>query len=223
MQKLDKKTIIYISVIVIILVVIYYLFIKKDDYIENETNLNILNTYEKNNQIEENSLDTKDINNKIVIYITGSVKNEGIYELEENSRIADSIEKAGGLTEEANISDINLAYVLEDGMKIYIPKKGENNNEKKDDTNAYVSKENNDTGNGENSKNTNKSTSNIKININTATQAELETLPGIGPSISLKIINYRKENGKFSSIEDIKKVNGIGESKYSKIKNLIKT
>ena len=60
-----------------------------------------------------------------------------------------------------------------------------------------------------------------KININTATQSELETLPGIGPSTATKIINYRKENGRFNSIEDIKKVKGIGDSKFSQIKDLI--
>jgi competence ComEA-like helix-hairpin-helix protein len=59
-----------------------------------------------------------------------------------------------------------------------------------------------------------------KININTATQAELETLPGIGPSTSLKIINHRNENGKFKSIEDIKEVSGIGESKFNNINSL---
>ena len=60
------------------------------------------------------------------------------------------------------------------------------------------------------------------VNINTATQTELETLPGIGPSLALKILNYRKENGKFSSIEDIKNVSGIGDAKFENIKNYIR-
>ena len=60
-----------------------------------------------------------------------------------------------------------------------------------------------------------------KININTATQAQLETLPGIGPSTAIKIISYRKDNGKFSSVEDIRDVSGIGEAKFEKIKELI--
>ena len=59
------------------------------------------------------------------------------------------------------------------------------------------------------------------VNINTATQTELETLPGIGPSTALKIINYRKENGKFSNIEDLKNVNGIGENKFEALKKYI--
>ena len=65
------------------------------------------------------------------------------------------------------------------------------------------------------------SSKNSIVNINTATQTELETLPGIGPSIALKIINYRKENGKFSKIEDIKNVSGIGDSKFESIKKFI--
>ena len=62
---------------------------------------------------------------------------------------------------------------------------------------------------------------NAKININKATQTQLETLPGIGPSTALKIINYRNENGNFKNVEDLKNVSGIGESKYKNIKDLI--
>ena len=61
-----------------------------------------------------------------------------------------------------------------------------------------------------------------KININKATQTELETLPGVGPSLALKIINYRKENGKFNNIEELKNVSGVGENKYEQLKELIK-
>ena len=199
MRKINKKTIIYI-IIVICVILVYYLFTRKEEYVEN---ININMTSEEN--IEKN---------KIIIYITGAIKNEGIYEIEENSRIADSIEIAGGLREDANIEDINLAYVLEDGMKIHIPSINENINEIQDNTNEYITKENGDTKISNNS--------NEKININTATQTELETLPGIGPSTALKIVDYRKENGKFNTIEDIKKVNGIGENKFAKIKDLIK-
>lgn len=206
MKKINKKTIIYI-LIIICLAIGYYLFTRDEEYVENT---NILIPYEENIKNEEKVEESEGI----VIYITGAVKKEGIYELEENSRIADSIEAAGGLTEDANIENINLAYVLSDGMKIHIPTKSESINESQDNTNQYITKENSNT---EESKNTNE-----KVNINTATQTELETLPGIGPSTALKIINYRKENGKFEKIEDIKKVSGIGDNKYSKIKDLIK-
>lgn len=216
MKKLNKNIIVY-TFMIIFAVGIYYLFIRDKDYIESNSNLNILEINKENTEIEDNLSNTKEnIEEKIVIYITGAVKNEGIYDMKKNSRIADSIEKAGGLTEEANIENINLAYILEDGMKIHIPKKNENINEIEDYTNAYLSKENTIS---ESSKNIN---NDEKININTATQTELETLPGIGPSTALRIIEYRKENGKFNSIEDIKKISGIGDRKFSQIKDLIK-
>ncbi len=216
MQILNKKTIIFISIIIVCVIGTYYLFIKEKEYIGNDSNLIISNGIEK--EAKEN--DTKDIEkkNKIVVYIAGAIKNEGVYELEENSRITDIIEKAGGLTDDANINNINLAYILQDGVKVYIPKDNDKN-EIKDETNIYVSKENGESNidNG-----TSVETKNSKININTATQTELETLPGIGPSTATKIINYRKENGKFNSIDELKKVSGIGDSKYNKIKEMIR-
>ena len=223
MKKFNKKLIV-LSIIIIFIIGIYYLFIRDRDYFESDSSMNILNTNEEKGI--ENKISITEDKEKIIIYVAGAVKNEGIYELDENSRIADCIEKAGGLTEDANIKDINLAYVLEDGMKVYIPKNSDKN-EIKDETCTYVSKENGNVDmNASTSKNTgvskNTSTQSNKININTATQTELETLPGIGPSTAIKIINYRKENGKFANIEDIKKVSGIGDSKYAQIKDLIK-
>lgn len=217
MKKFNKK-IILLSIIIIFIIGIYYLFMRDKDYLESDSSINILNTNEEDEGIGNEISITED-KEKIVIYVAGAVKNEGIYELDENSRIADCIEKAGGLTDDANIKVINLAFVLEDGMKVYIPKNSEIN-EVKDETSTYVSKENGSANTGTTtSKNT--SVKSSKININTANQTDLETLPGIGPSTAQKIINYRKENGKFGSIEDIKKVSGIGESKYSKIKDYI--
>lgn len=218
MQNLNNKKIILTAIIIISIITSYKLFTKEESYIEN---------IENNNNIEINQRNTISIkeekeSQKIVIHITGQVKNEGIYELEENSRIADCIEKAGGLTNAADIKEINLAYILEDGMKIYIPKINEKY-ENIDNTDTYISKENSDIDNSNENTNSSKSTvKTTKININTASQTELETLPGIGKSTALKIISYRKENGKFNNIEDIKKVNGIGDSKFSKIKDLIK-
>lgn len=220
MQKINKKTIIFISIITIIIISIYNIFIKDKVYIENNSNISISNEEEKNTKEEHiNKTSNTESKEKIIIYIAGAVKNEGIYELDENSRIADGIEKAGGLTEDANIKNINLAYILEDGMKVYIPHNSDNNEIKDNDVNIYTDKEKD---NKNTSKNTNSNNKNNKININTATQTELETLPGIGPSIATKIINYRKENGKFANIEDIKKVSGIGDNKYEKIKDIIK-
>lgn len=210
MKKINKKVIIVIIAATIILILIHEKLIKNEDFIETNIDLNIMQT-EENVIEDENS-------GKIIIYITGEIQKEGVYELKENSRVLDAIEIAGGLKENANIEDINLAQILEDESKIYIPNKN--------DENIKNDNQNNIDNISKNTTETIKKDGTIikseKININTASQTELETLPGIGPSTALKIVNYRKEKGKFKNIEDIKNVSGIGESKFSKIKDLIK-
>ena len=104
--------------------------------------------------------------------------------------------------------------MIEDGMKIRIPSSNEEDIEAN-----YISV---DSGKGVIISEENNNTSNLIVNINTADETELEQLPGIGPSIASKIIEYRNQNGKFKNIEDIKNVTGIGESKYEKIKDFIK-
>lgn len=209
MQKLNKKI---LFIIIIISGIIYGVF---NYFTQNNNKENLENISQDiiiNNQTE-NITEENNNQEKIVIHITGAICNEGIYELEENSRIADAVKMAGGLKEDADLKQINLAYVLEDGMKINIPSKNENTNEDSNNTESYITKEN---------LNSSNNTKISKVNINNATQTELETLPGIGPSTALKIINYRKEKGKFNKIEDIKNVNGIGENKFNKIKEFIK-
>lgn len=148
---------------------------------------------------------------KIIIHITGCVRNTGIVEVDDGSRIIDVIEKAGGLTEEADISKVNLAYIVEDAQKIYIPSILD---EKEIE---YVSTENGDNVIIEDK--TKEKTG--KVNINKAKQTELEQIPGIGPSTALKIINYRNEKGEFNSIEEIKEISGIGDKKFNEIKEHI--
>lgn len=173
----------------------------------------------------------KDVN-KIHIYVTGEVNNCGVVLLDEGSRIIDAINAAGGITSNANISKINLVYVLDDGMKVNVP----NDNDLKNNPNfKYVTLGSGDDSNDsinnmkitgseyDSNNSSSKYNSTISVvNINYATQTELETLPGIGPSLALKIINYRKENGLFNSIDEIKNVSGIGDSKFNEIKNYIK-
>ena len=135
--------------------------------------------------------------------------------MKNNSRMIDAIDKAGGLRDEADIRNINLAYIIEDGMKIHIPSKEEKESTiiAEGNTDSEIVKQSNVIKSDNNKKS--------KININTATKTDLETLPGIGESTALKIIEYRKEKGKFKLKEDIKQVNGIGDSKFNKIKELI--
>ena len=163
-------------------------------------------------------------NEKIYVYITGEVNNPGIVVLPIGSRIVDAIDYAGGITQKADIMKVNLVYMLQDGMKVNIPSSIELKNNPNFE---YITMSSGDEKNDSNKNATTvdtKSESAFKVsnvNINTATQTELETLPGIGPSLALKIINYRKENGKFKSIEELKSVNGIGENKYEEIKKYI--
>ncbi|MBR3152342.1 MAG: ComEA family DNA-binding protein [Clostridia bacterium] len=149
----------------------------------------------------------------IVIHITGEVLNQGIIKIPEGSRIADAIEKAGGLTENANLKNVNLAYELEDGQKLYIPSNQDENSEE------YID-------NGVSREviiDSNNSEKNEMININKADAKELQTLNGIGEATAELIVKYREENGQFEDIEDLKNVQGIGDSKYEIIKGKIKT
>ena len=209
MGNLNQKQKKIISIILLIIAVLtYYYFYTKNNTEEiNNKDLEI-----SNNQTQE----TKE--EKIFVHITGAVNKEGIIELEENARLADAIEKAGGAKENADIKNINLATILEDGMKVHIPTVEETQT-----NNENINVENN--ANSQINAGTKEVTSNTKtqgkININTATEEELDTLPGIGPSTASKIIDYRKENGKFKSVEEIKEVSGIGDAKYEKIKKLI--
>lgn len=215
----NKKNKILLIVIVAIVAIIsyYFIFDRKEEWLNNqEQNLEIKEEIKTNDQIENNSNEQQlEKNENIIVHVSGAVNKEGIVELKNNSRIIDAIDKAGGLKDEADITNINLAYIIEDGMKIHIPSK-----EEKEST--IIVESNIDSGTVEQS-NEIKSNNNkkLKININTATKTDLETLPGIGESTALKIIEYRNKKGKFKLIEDIKQVNGIGENKFNKIKELI--
>lgn len=210
----NKQKIISITVITIAIIVIFiYVYNKNNNYNTIDESEILVNSSE-GNDIEKESKKGEE-KQMIIIHIAGEVKNPGVVRLEEGKRIGDAIELAGGLTEYADITEINLAYVLEDGMKIKIP----NSNDKDKGSTEYIISDNGNDNRSENS-NIRKDKVNM-ININKATQAELETLQGIGPSLATRIIEYREENGKFNSIEDIKNVSGIGDNKYDAIKDSI--
>lgn len=220
MEFLKKNILICIIAIITIISGIYFMIEQKtsqNNIVIENTNLEenddeIIET-KKDNKLEDDTIEE----NKIYVYVTGEVKNNGIVILNNGARISDAIEAAGGLTENADISEINMVYELQDGIKLSIPNKQQiEENEKFN----YIITNSNDNQNEETIiKDT--SENNNLININNATQTELETLPGIGPSLALNIINYRKENGRFSSIDEIKNVKGIGDSKYENIKRYI--
>lgn len=164
----------------------------------------------KQNQ-SENNAESLSQKNQIYIHIIGEVNNQGIIILEKGQRIVDAIEKAGGTTQKADLSKINLAYVLSDGQKVRIPSVNDKENieyvTQNSGNNTLIEDGNNNINLGGG-----------KVNINTATQTELETLTGIGPSLAARIIEYRGQNGKFKKVEELRNVKGIGQSKFDGIK-----
>lgn len=194
-MKNYKIVIIIIPTVLVVIFIIYTNNFKKNEF--NYSNIIVNETNQ--NKIEEVK------NNIIKVYVTGEVRTSGVIELKEGDRIEDAVIKAGGLTEKSNLKNINLAYILEDGQKLYIP----SIDDKEDieyiiDEHVYL-----------------KSNASKKVNINKATQEQLQTLSGIGPAMAEEIIQYREQDGKFNNIEDIKKVSGIGDKKYEKIKDYI--
>ncbi|GAB4483445.1 MAG: helix-hairpin-helix domain-containing protein [Anaerolineales bacterium] len=144
----------------------------------------------------------------MVIYITGAVVRPGVYALPPNSRMLDALNAAGGPTENADLSQINAAEMLEDGQQIEIPGSGEVA------TPVFTIG-----GNGLVATAT--PVLGAPININTADAVLLDTLPGIGPSTAQKIVEYRTQNGPFVSVEDLLKIPGIGPSTLEEIRPLV--
>lgn len=167
---------------------------------ELENNVILANTAPENLQAQEE---------KIKVYVTGAVNAPGVIELVLGARIEDAINLAGGVREDANLEEVNLAYCLEDGQKLYIP----NINEKEVE---YLTEQN-----GEKVIEETPNQSSSKVNINTGGIEELKSLPGVGESLAQKIIDYRNENGKFKTVEDLRSVSGIGDKKFESMKDYI--
>lgn len=148
----------------------------------------------------------------ILVHVSGAVEKPGLYQLNPEARVNDALIAAGGLSVQADRDwfnkTVNLAQKLSDGIKLYIPFKDEQVNyqenlESAKQNSIFIQE------------------TNGKININIASVSELETLPGIGPAFSQRIIDYRNTNGPFAKIEDIMKVSGIGEKTFAKFKDKI--
>lgn len=183
LQKIIIKYKLYIICFIIILLSIISVIIQMTEKKQN--------TLKNNDKFDEK-------NNMIGVYITGRVNNPGVYYLKYGARLYELLDLCGGISENADISSINLAKKLNDSDMITI-------NEKKEEKEEF---DDVDSSNFENS----------KININKASKDELKSLEGIGEQTAQKIIEYRKQNT-FSEIEDILNVDGIGTSKFEKIKD----
>ncbi|PMC39696.1 competence protein ComE [Bacillus sp. UMB0899] len=201
--KLNKKWIIIIISSVLTICCIYYILLReppKSELVE----LGGLDAGGIDETIpiqEEEPVKTEEDRPLIMIDVKGAVQQPGVYEMPEDARVFEVIQKAGGLSENANELAVNLASSIQDGMVVYIPLKGETN-ENPFNSQSVVN---------------NEGSARRKVNINSATSEELQTLTGIGPSKAEAIIAYREEQGSFTKIEDLLEVNGIGEKSFEKL------
>jgi competence protein ComEA len=143
-----------------------------------------------------------------VVHVAGAVKKSGVYRLGANSRVADAIEQAGGATVNADLDALNLAEPLTDGQKIYVPRKGEVP-APLTVSSARASKA---------SPPEKTATVQFPINLNTATAEQLEAIPGIGPTLAQRIVEYRQTHGKFQSVDDLLEVQGIGQKRLENMR-----
>ena len=221
--NLSKKQKIILSIVISIIFVLVLIYVYQNLYEEdaeiiltNEENVLDAETNEMVNSNEEiSSQNNRESEETVVVHVIGEVNNPGVVTLPEGSRIIDAINMAGGKTEEADLSKINLAYIVEDGTQIYIPRINEDLNQ------VNLISDGAGVGVVITDSNVEENEVDSKVNINTASKEKLETLPGVGETTAQKIIDYREANGKFKTIEDIKNVSGIGDAKYESLKDKI--
>lgn len=190
---------------------ILFLILQQDHSSDKQLEPLTIIPLENQQSINNDSLNLENQQNstpeKVFVDIKGAVKYPGVYELTSENRIIDVIEMAGGYTKEADAQFINHAQKLQDEMAIFVPTIGEMVEDIQPESFISV--------------NTSNHLSEDVVNINLASEAELATLPGVGPSKARAIISYRDENGRFQTIEDLKNVSGIGDKTFEKLKEFI--
>ncbi|MGY0694321.1 helix-hairpin-helix domain-containing protein [Virgibacillus sp. FSP13] len=193
--ELLKKSALFILLSIVIII---FLVINNDDDAKDPasdfTPIETSQKDESNNKTIENQM--------VIVDVKGEVMNPGVYEIDGNTRVNDVIQLAGGFSEQADQTMVNLAQKVQDEMVITIPKMGE------------VS-----TGSEPESGLSSPTNGNDKVKLNYATKEEIEGLNGIGPSKAQAIIQYREENGFFHAVEDLLEVSGIGEKTLENLKD----
>lgn len=161
---------------------------------------------------------------ELVVHVVGAVKKRGTIRMPAGSRVEDALRAQGGPLKDADLDAVNLAARLEDGTQLFIPKVGKSEEVAKvavpyqgGGSNAYRAKPTPLSGSSEGA-----STSGGMVSLNSANQAQLESLPGIGPATAKKILDYRQAHGGFSSIEELMSVKGIGPKKLEAVRKLVK-
>lgn len=158
---------------------------------------------------------------EIKVYIVGCVKNPGVVTLKKGQLIDDAVKAAGGVTSDADLNGINLVYKLNENVMLYIRSKKESEPIRENGEAGKAVKVVSDSGGVVIGGDEPEKNASSKININTASASELDTLPGIGEATAKDIIEYREKNGPFKSVKDIMKVPRIKESRFNSIKDFI--
>ncbi len=140
---------------------------------------------------------------KIFVHVGGAVRTPGLYGLAQGSRVDDAVRAAGGMLEDADLDALNLAARLKDGEKVLVPTESGEAEAQEGSSGAGGTAQGG------------------LINLNTATVADLETLPGIGPALAQRILDYRERNGGFRSVEDLLEVSGIGAKKFEGLREQV--
>lgn len=196
-----KKSMLFPSILVVS-GLCYFYFSSSDSSPPQEELIETIQPIEEKNLSESAE---EAVMQQLFVEIKGAVMYPGVYELEQDQRIKDVVQLAGGYTENADTQFINHAQKVQDEMVIYIPIKGEQLEEGASSLLTLPTETNKEQ----------------KININKADVATLATLPGIGPSKAQSILTYREENGQFQTIDDLKNVSGIGDKTFEKLKDSI--
>ena len=203
------KTHIIILIAVVLLFIVILMLMKNNETSEHmktsNANNSKFNNNEKYNKNDNNLSTSSKENSTIYVDVKGAVKLPDVYEMKKNDRVKDVLKKAK-VSENADITKINLSEKLTDQKMIYIPNKNETK------LNA--------TPTNQSDLNTSES---IKVNLNTANEKELLNVPGIGPTKVKEIIKYREEKGQFNKVEDLKQVRGIGGKTFEKLKDYFTT
>ena len=182
----------------------------EDEMISQESTAVTEEEQEEMDPVKESEQESPENRPEIAVHVSGAVADpDKVYHLPEGARVEDAVLAAGGALPESDLSLLNLAGILHDGQKLYVPYAGEEEKMQHLNEDAAFSDEP-----------VSQSSSGL-TNINFATTIELEALPGIGEVYALRIIQYREENGPFQSIEEIQNVKGIGASTFEKIRDRI--
>jgi len=199
LDKYKYYTIAVSMIVIIVSVVFLFLFVQKNQKEVSEAERTMTSI------ISTHSSEAESSSQQLYVDIKGAVKKPGMYEGNANMRVWDAVMLAGGVSDEADTKYVNFSERVVDQMVIYVPKVGEevqSSTSKADSQNGAM----NDTS---------------KVNLNQASESELQNLPGIGQKKAQEIIRYREENGGFKKIEDLKNISGFGEKTFEKLKDLI--